>query len=100
MRVSGHAGAEQLGKDIVCASVSMLTAMLAEMVLEAQDRGWLEYEPECELQPGYSRIACVPKRKHKREIEYLFEGVCTGYEMLAQNYPGNVVIDAGIYPLQ
>ena len=72
VRVEGHAGAGEFGRDPVCAAVSALCLTLAEngSVLG----GWAV------LEPGRAEICCPG-------AEAAFEAVCRGFDYLAREFP-------------
>ena len=69
--VDGHAGFDELGKDIVCSAVSIL-------VYTAAHYGWMESEP------GHAVVRTTPEAK---------EFAMTGFRMLAEHYPDNVRLE-------
>lgn len=85
--LEGHAGYAPHGRDIVCASASMMAAMLFEYALQtAEDEDiW-----ECEMRPGYARLLMEPACT---DMLHVFEAVKTGFELLAKHYPDNVIVD-------
>ena len=86
LRVEGHAGYAEHGKDIVCASASILANIVAHDV-DLLDRFNAYKEPAViRLEGGDTEITCVPTdvSRHIRDT-YLFAG--TGFCLLAQNYP-------------
>lgn len=85
--LEGHAEYAPHGQDIVCASASMMAAMLFEHALRTNDE---ECIIECEMRPGYARLIMEPACFEMRGV---FEAVKTGFELLAKNYPDNVIID-------
>ena len=77
--LKGHAGSDVYGRDLVCAGVSALALTLGENVS-------LLPGAEVTLQPGNSRICCVPEAK----AVAVFDCVCCGFAMLSRKYPGFV----------
>lgn len=82
--VSGHAGYDEHGKDIVCAAVSILAQTLIETIIKKTD-----VKINYVIQSGYIEIEC--KRK-SRDVQLLFDAFFIGLQMLAANYPNNVQI--------
>lgn len=83
LRLEGHAGYAERGKDIVCASASILASTLAAIV-ESFD----EVKPNINLAEGNTTIEC------ECEDEQTFIGVknvynytAIGYVLLQYNYP-------------
>lgn len=91
-RMTGHAGFAAVGQDVVCAAASMLAYTVAFNVWLAGRDGKLESPCEIRMQPGDVRISCRPKEESREEIRLLFAYMHRGYDLLAKNYPDNVVI--------
>ena len=86
LRVEGHAEYAEPGKDIVCASASILAQIVAYDV-DLLDRFNAYKEPAViRLERGSAEITCIPTdaSRHIRDT-YLFAG--KGFDLLAQNYP-------------
>jgi uncharacterized protein YsxB (DUF464 family) len=88
LTVKGHAGQADIGKDIVCASASILAYTIAQIVKAMNDHGDLAEPPTIELEGGDATIKC------RAEDDYLFSElmqdffvITTGYMLLAYNYP-------------
>ena len=86
VKVMGHAGQAEMGKDIVCASASILFSTLAQIITSLEGR--LEDEPVIKYESGDALISCRCKNMQtfvKVLNAYHFTKV--GYTLLAQNYP-------------
>ncbi|MBQ8893380.1 MAG: ribosomal-processing cysteine protease Prp [Clostridia bacterium] len=80
---TGHAGFARPGEpDIVCASVSTLVSLLAELVLRAHG----EANTTVILEPGEVFISAPATATLRQQ----FQVVVTGLEMLAEQYPNHV----------
>ena len=77
VRVEGHAGYAQHGKDIVCASASILAYTLAQFVMEAEGSF-------VDLASADTTIEC---ETDDESIINAFDFAKRGYELLALNYP-------------
>lgn len=84
IKINGHAGYSEYGKDIVCAGVSTLFLTLAEWLME-KDKA-LEYR-------GDSGNAIIVAKTDKGKILEPVETILTGYRMLAEEYKDYVVIE-------
>lgn len=91
-QMTGHAGFAAAGQDIVCAAASMLAYTVAFNVWLADRDGKLETPCDIRMQPGNVRISCQPKEASREEIRLLFAYMQRGYDLLAKNYPDNIVI--------
>ena len=89
--VRGHASFAEIGTDIVCASASILTYTIAEIVQQMEERGRLEDTPIIRLEVGDACVACKCKdTKTFAKVLNAFDVVRTGFNLLAENYPQNV----------
>ena len=88
-RLDGHAGYAPEGQDIVCASASMMAAMLFEYTLRHVSCDIRE----CELEPGHAALDVQPTRSNHAALESVFRAVHCGFELLANRYPKHVIID-------
>ena len=91
LKVQGHAGQDEPGKDIVCASASILMYTVAQSVLDMEQLGYLKTSPTVNTQPGNAIVRCCPK-KHRSKVKQLYTVVQTGYQLLAENYPQYVAL--------
>ena len=86
LRLEGHAGYAEHGKDIVCASASILAYTVANSV-DLLNRFNAFKEPAViRLESGDTEITCVPTDSSKH-IRSAFEFAGTGLCLLAANYP-------------
>lgn len=86
LRLEGHAGYAEIGKDIICSSASILAYTVAQYVLEAEHRGETD-ACEVRLESGKSIIYCEPKGDALKEIEKMYSFAKRGYQLLANTYP-------------
>lgn len=90
-RLDGHAGYAPEGQDIVCASASMLAAMMFEYVLRHTGDSDLG---TCEMTSGHAELDVCPERTDVlAACINVFEAAKCGFELLAKHYPDNVIID-------
>lgn len=89
--VKGHASFDEIGKDIVCASASILTYTLANMMLDMHERGRLVEYPVIRLEGGDAIVECKSKDKlaYTRVLD-AYQFTLAGFGLLAENYPQNV----------
>ena len=93
LRVTGHAGQAEIGQDIVCASASILTYTVAQIVKDMGERGRLKKEPVISLEDGCATISCVCKDNESYyEALSAYNVALVGYSLLAHNYPQYVEI--------
>ena len=87
--IEGHAQSGEVGHDLVCASVSTLAYTLAAFVLNMKDAKQV-YNPKVELNDGDALIYCEPPNRYKGSVTLVFDSICAGFELLAQEYPDNI----------
>ena len=86
LRVEGHAGYAEQGKDIVCASASILAYTVAQYVMEAEHNGDLASPPEMKLELGDTFISCEPQENVWKTMQDVFSFAKMGYIVLEYNY--------------
>jgi uncharacterized protein YsxB (DUF464 family) len=83
--LEGHAGYAEEGKDIVCASASILAYTLASIV-ESLDK-----DATISLEPGDTVIECNCLTAYQyTSIKNAFNYTKVGYALLEQSYPQHV----------
>lgn len=93
--VKGHANFDEKGKDIVCASVTILTYTIAKIANDMLEWGKLTGNSIIKLNDGEAFINChcVGEANYKELID-AFRVVLMGYHLIAEEYPQNVVVQA------
>lgn len=86
LTVTGHANSAEPGHDLVCASASVLAYTLAANVANMADCRQVR-RPIIEINEGNTEISCVPRHNLKASVTLVFDSVCTGFELLAHDYP-------------
>ena len=87
--IKGHAGSGEVGHDLVCAAASILACTLASRVDGMKDSERIQCA-SVELNGGDSRISCEPKENYVLAVRLMFDTICAGFDILAQEYPDNV----------
>ena len=87
--VDGHAQSGEVGRDLVCASVSILVYTLASFVENMKEARQV-YNPKIDLEKGDALISCDAPNKYKGAITLVFDSICAGFQILAQDYPDNI----------
>lgn len=94
LNIKGHAGQSKQGRDLVCASASILAYTLAQNVKGAQVRGILKCKPTLNLREGNAIIACRSRDDESyAEMCHAFVVIQAGYQLLAHNYPQYVAVE-------
>ena len=86
IRVEGHAGYAEKGKDIVCSAVSILLYAYAAELLKQGISGELRDDGEV--------LEITPSRPTE-QARIAFETAVTGLGMLAETYEGYVYVEGG-----
>lgn len=94
LKLSGHAGAAEAGKDIVCASASILCYTVAQTALFMYEQGRLRREPYIKLDKGESVVTMRPKKDSYAEALHSFFIAEVGFSLLAQSYPQYVDVQS------
>ena len=92
--MSGHAGAAEPGKDIVCAGISTLAQALQQTLMEMnveRKLNWLEWAGSAAS--GSMSLATVPKGEYRAEVRACFRLCLTGLRMLAESYPEYIELE-------
>ena len=92
LSVAGHAGADEPGRDTVCASASILAYTVAHIVKNAWAANELCAKPVIKMKPGDAVIECSPYKSAMKEIVYVYYAVFVGLSLLARDYPEYVKI--------
>lgn len=95
LRLEGHAEYAEHGKDIVCASASILAYTVALYVEYEDKQGNLKAPAEIKLESGDSVVACEPKEDTLKWLWDAYQFAKMGYLILAQNYPQYVEVTDG-----
>ena len=93
LRIDGHAGYAEVGKDIVCASASILAYTVAQFVTVAEHNGYLVSPAEIKLDSGDTVITCEPTEGAALSIQDAYSFAQMGYSLLAHNYPQYVQLN-------
>jgi uncharacterized protein YsxB (DUF464 family) len=90
LKVKGHSGQAESGKDIVCSAASILAYTVVQaMILCADD---LLKEPYIRMEEGDAEITVYPKEDRYGEIYHTFYVAEIGYGLLESNFPQNVTV--------
>lgn len=87
--MEGHAGSGEKGHDLVCAAASILACTLASLV-NSMDEGVQAHSSSVELIDGGALISCEPTEDRFHSVRLMFDTICAGFDILAEEYPDNV----------
>lgn len=88
--VKGHAGFDELGKDVVCAGGTMYAMGLAQCVLQMRQAGKLQKIPSIKVKKGEVFVVAKPKQEHEAELRHYFYMAQVGFKLLETAYPDHV----------
>ena len=91
LECTGHTGYATRGKDIICASVSILCLTIADYLNEAAKNGLIS-NLLCDISSGYANIRFTSK--HGEEAEKCFLAITNGFKLLAECFPDHINYDA------
>jgi uncharacterized protein YsxB (DUF464 family) len=92
LKLSGHAGHSEYGKDTVCAAASILAYMVAQTLQFMYEDGGLQKKPHLKLEPGDTIIVAKPKPERYEEALHTFFVAQVGYSLLARTYSQYVTL--------
>lgn len=88
LRLIGHAGYAETGKDIICASASILTYTVAQLILEMNANGRLLKYPTVKLCEGDALVEAECKDQEALdEAMRIMHFAEAGYSLLQNSYP-------------
>jgi len=87
LTMKGHAGQAEKGRDIICASASMLAYTLAQTAIFMHAEGKLRKKPKIRLESGDANIVVKATDDAYAEALHSFLVVQNGFGLLAKNYP-------------
>lgn len=90
VEAKGHANYADIGKDIVCASVSMLMYTLGMYADKLRKEDKLCSPPTIELKEGDANISIEIKPEYESEARVAFDAICMGFALLGETYPRNI----------
>lgn len=96
LKVTGHAGAAEQGKDIICSAASILTYTLAQAISFMHSEGKLQKKPNIRFteDKGDAVITAKPKDDWYGEALHCFFIAQVGFHLLSHNYPQYVELNS------
>lgn len=85
--VEGHAYSAEPGRDLVCAAASALLYTLAANVSSLEEGGQIGKNPVVLMESGNAEIRVLPRSRFANIVTVIFDTICTGFALLAQNNP-------------
>lgn len=84
IRIDGHSGYDEMGKDIVCAAVSSIVITTVNAILKIDEKS-LEYVQDESL--------TITIKKHTKTIDLLIENMLDMLRELEEQYSENISIN-------
>jgi uncharacterized protein YsxB (DUF464 family) len=95
LKLIGHAGQAEVGKDIVCASATILAYTVAQIVKVMESNEELTRKPTIKLKKGNIEVTCRCKTDESyAEALHTYFVAQVGYSLLAHNYPQYVALNS------
>ena len=85
LEMTGHAGSDDPGKDLICAASSVLMYAFAQIVDEKTIK--MNRTPKIEIEKGYAKIQCEPLYSLRTEIKTCLDTLIVGFKLLEYNFP-------------
>ena len=84
--IEGHAHYAEEGKDLVCASATILAYTLSAYVRQKAEEGacWCDMG---HFNKGDCIVSCIANEGYKERITEVFDVICKGLEGLAEQFP-------------
>lgn len=98
MRVQGHTGFAEMGKDPVCAGASVLAMTAAQCIAAMGDR--LKKKPKIHISGGNVRVVAKPKPAYYPEAKHVMYMAEVGFQLLSESYPDHVRLISFVPPEQ
>lgn len=92
LSLKGHAGAADIGQDIICASATTLAYTAAQYIKDMSKMDKLNSKPTLILKKGNAKVTCTPKDDYYDECRQAYLVIATGFNLLAENYPEYVTL--------
>lgn len=87
--IKGHAKSGEFGRDLVCASATIIARSLEAFVSNMKKAGHTK-SPIIKLKEGDAFIECDVAARHKSHVMLVFDAMCGGFELLAQDAPQHI----------
>jgi len=92
MRVQGHAGFAEIGKDPVCAGASVLAMAAAQCIDWMGGHDCMEEPPKIHVAGGNVRVTCRPKEDYFPQVFTVMEVAQVGMLLLEGAYPEHAAV--------
>jgi uncharacterized protein YsxB (DUF464 family) len=93
LEVTGHAGQNEKGKDIVCSAISALFYTLGQTLIDSAEM--LEEAPIVKNEEGNGYICCSPKEEYEGNVATIYRTILIGMQMVAEEYKNFVKFTLG-----
>lgn len=83
--ITGHAGSDEVGKDLVCCAVSTIAQCMVHNLEELN--GAMIKKAEYKVQPGNFHLRVVPCEFRRITIRTIYDAFIGSLQFVADNYP-------------
>lgn len=85
LTIKGHAQSAEKGKDLICASASILFYTLVENISRLEDMG--KCKSQIKALEGDAEVKVIASPSEFDVVTSIFNTIMVGYEVLANEYP-------------
>ena len=89
LTATGHAYSGEPGRDLICASASILVYTFASFAKNAKKARHVK-KLRMRLESGDAEVSFKVKAKFAGAVMLACDAICAGFELLARNYPENI----------
>lgn len=89
LTMEGHSGADEKGKDLICAAATHNLYMFASAV-EMLCKQKFAKKPDIQIEEGKADVSCRTKEGYKNICTFGLATVVAGFALLASKYPENI----------
>lgn len=93
VKIEGHADSAEYGKDLICASASILFYTLVENIDRLEKQG--KCKATIKALEGDAEVRIIPHPDSTSEVLSIINTIMVGYEILEADYPENVKVVCG-----
>lgn len=94
LKIEGHSRQAEPGKDVICASSSILAYTVAQVAEFMYKQHKLKKKPHVVLDSGNANVTVKPKTDYYAEALHAFLVAEVGYSLLAHNFSDFVQVKA------
>ena len=85
--VKGHANTAEIGKDVICASVSILSLTLIQTIKNMENQGFFVNPPKYKVKDGFTSVVCKPEKEYHDTVLNSLLTIKVGFNILSEGFP-------------